>query len=633
MLKFKKDILLIMRGLKEIHAIRPGLMLLIMFEAFMNAVSPFVNIYMSSLIIDGIGSKMNLRNLVIYAIFTVSINLLIYLISRLMKHVINFLNFEFNDRYEMKLSQIIMSMNYSVVENPNTHKLREKINEMKSMNGGGFESLFRSLSGLIKDFFTIVFSVSITFSLFTITRTETIKSLLHFIMSPYFSVILAIGILCSVLLSMYSNSTATKKMYNIIQGIIPFNRVYGYYINNYISTYHAGKDIRIYNQKPLIENESMALFDDANITLNRISRNQFKYSSITSISTILVSTLVYLFVGLKALAGLFGVGSIVKYVGSINEFINGFTSFMNRLVTLRSNNEAMKVYYDFIELPLEHHSGINTNVKEDIISNGSVIEFRNVSFRYPESDQYALCNVSFKIKIGSRLAIVGQNGSGKTTVIKLLCRLYEPTEGEILINGTNINEYNYKEYISMFSVVFQDFKLFSFSLGQNIAVDLEYDREKAISCLTKVNFGNRLLEMPNGVETSIYKDFDDNGIEVSGGEAQKIAIARAVYKDAPIVILDEPTAALDPIAEYEIYSNFKSIVEDKTTIYISHRLSSCRFCDNIVVFHEGQLVQQGTHEELLTDTNGKYYELWYSQAQYYSEDESFLLNEEQFVRD
>ncbi|MEA4832692.1 MAG: ABC transporter ATP-binding protein, partial [Oscillospiraceae bacterium] len=217
-------------------------------------------------------------------------------------------------------------------------------------------------------------------------------------------------------------------------------------------------------------------------------------------------------------------------------------------------------------------------------------------------------------------AVVGMNGSGKTTFIKLLCRLYDPTEGEILLNGINIKKYDYDEYMSIFSVVFQDFKLFSFSLGQNVAARVDYDKTKVEACLKEAGFGDRLSSMPEGVETCLYKDFDEKGVKISGGEAQKIALARALYKDAPFIVLDEPTAALDPIAEYEIYSKFNEIVGDKTAIYISHRLSSCRFCDDIAVFHEGKLIQRGSHDKLVADEDGKYYELWHAQAQYYAEE-------------
>lgn len=217
------------------------------------------------------------------------------------------------------------------------------------------------------------------------------------------------------------------------------------------------------------------------------------------------------------------------------------------------------------------------------------------------------------------------NGSGKTTFIKLLVRLYDPSEGEILLNGVTIKQFDYDEYLNLLAVVFQDFSLFSFKLGQNVASVLTYDKEKALRALNAANFVQSLEKMPEDLDSYLYNDYEDGGMEISGGEAQKIAMARAIYKDAPFIILDEPTAALDPISESEIYSGFDKIVGSKTAIYISHRLSSCRFCDTILVFDHGEIVQTGSHDELVQNKAGKYYELWNAQAQYYREEEIRVL--------
>jgi ATP-binding cassette subfamily B protein len=266
--------------------------------------------------------------------------------------------------------------------------------------------------------------------------------------------------------------------------------------------------------------------------------------------------------------------------------------------------------YEFLDLPDVKYRGTLTTEKR--ADNEYEIEFKNVSFKYPDTESYVLKNLNLKLRVGRKLAVVGMNGSGKTTMIKLLCRLYDPTEGEITLNGIDIKKYDYREYMDLFSVVFQDFKLTGFSLGQNVAAAVSYDAERVKKLLDVVGFGETYP-----LDTPLYKSYDENGVEVSGGEAQKIALARALYRGSPVIILDEPTAALDPIAESEIYSKFDSIVGDRTAIYISHRLSSCRFCDDIAVFHEGRLVQRGGHDELLADENGKYRELWTAQAQYY----------------
>ena len=284
----------------------------------------------------------------------------------------------------------------------------------------------------------------------------------------------------------------------------------------------------------------------------------------------------------------------------------------------------LSLTFEFLDIPNNMYQGSLTVEKRR--DRKYEVEFKNVSFKYPGCDVYALQNVNIKFKIGEKLAVVGMNGSGKTTFIKLLCRLYDPTEGEILLNGIDIRKYNYREYMMIFSVVFQDFKLFSLTLGENVAAQVDYDRKKAARALMDSGFQessftdnlqNAFPLMTDGLDTYLYKDYNNTGVSISGGEAQKIAIARALYKDAPFIILDEPTASLDPLSEAEIYEKFNQITGDKTAVYISHRLSSCKFCDKIAVFHQGSIIQTGTHQELLADESGKYQELWMAQAQYY----------------
>ena len=271
-------------------------------------------------------------------------------------------------------------------------------------------------------------------------------------------------------------------------------------------------------------------------------------------------------------------------------------------------------YYEIINTEDE----ITYGKQEIDLSSEIEIIFKDVSFKYPGSENYALKGINLTIHNGEHLAIVGRNGSGKTTLIKLLCRFYDVTSGEIIINGINVKEYSKESLMKFYSVVFQDFKIFAIPLSENISADKEYDREKLYLCLEQVNIKDKVEKMSDRENTYLYKNINKKGVDISGGEAQKIAIARALYKNSPLVILDEPTSALDPVAENEIYSRFNSFTENKTAIYISHRLSSCIFCDRIAVFDKANLVEEGTHEELLS-YGGKYSELWHAQASYYNE--------------
>ena len=404
-----------------------------------------------------------------------------------------------------------------------------------------------------------------------------------------------------------------------ISGCTSFNTLLNKLVN-YFNHYTSGKDIRLYGiEKPLAAYMGDEVYGSI---CDSEERSQMRRAGLKLISTVMNYFLrfgVYLLLISGALRGGVSVGSIAQYVTSVMLLLAAANGFVRAWQVAMTNDQYLKRFFSYFDIPNPMYQGTLSVEKRD--DNDYCIEFRDVSFRYPNTETYALRHVSLRFRIGERLAVVGMNGSGKTTFIKLLCRLcrlYDPTEGVILLNGVDIRKYNYDEYLSIFSVVFQDFRLFSFSLGQNVAAGAEYDRERAVSCLREAGFGERLAKMPEGLETSLYQDFDKAGMEISGGEAQKIALARALYKNAPFIVLDEPTAALDPVSEYEVYRKFNEISGGRTAVYISHRLASCRFCDEILVFHEGQIVQHGAHEALLAESGGKYAELWNAQAQYYT---------------
>lgn len=373
-----------------------------------------------------------------------------------------------------------------------------------------------------------------------------------------------------------------------------------------------GKDIRIYH----VENWFGRLFVKH---IDRIKRwytdTELRWYFPTVSDTafgIIRDILMYSILISRVLHGTVTVAEFTFYVSIVSGFASWLSTFLFRVSAVMRTNLETKGYFECMDIKdvFLHGEGERLDVTAPVS-----IEFRDVSFRY-ENEEEILSHLSFKIDKGKKVALVGNNGAGKTTFIKLLCRLYDPTEGEILLNGIDIRYYDYNEYIQLFSVVFQDFKLFSFSIAENVAVSKEFDEEKVKDCLRKAGFTERLGELEKDIHTNLFK-LKEDGMEISGGEAQKIAIARALYKDSPLVILDEPTSALDPVSEYEIYQSFDKLVEEKTAIYISHRMSSCRFCNQILVFDNGKIVQQGSHDELVRDEAGLYYEMWSSQAQYY----------------
>lgn len=312
-----------------------------------------------------------------------------------------------------------------------------------------------------------------------------------------------------------------------------------------------------------------------------------------------------------AIAGTITVGMVLRYAQAIFQACMSVSASIRLAGKFRTDVGRIASTLEYLNLEAEKTKGDSFTEMTK-----GVIEFRNVSFRYPGTKELVLDHVSLKIEPSEKIAVVGKNGSGKTTLVKLLCRLYEPEEGEILWNGKNIREYDLREWQKIFAIVFQDYSLLSLTLGQNVAASEQYEAERAKEVLQLAGFGERLNKLKKGLETVVYPEYEQDGVSFSGGEEQKIAIARAIYKGGQICILDEPTAALDPVSESRVYESFDEIVKGKTAVYISHRLSSCKFSDRIFVLDNGKIVESGTHEALLSK-NGLYAQLWQAQAQYY----------------
>lgn len=613
----KKNIKTIKNGLIEIYRLQHWVLPVTIFDALFKSMAPFINIYMSAKIIDELIGLKNINKLIYLVAATIALNLAVHLITTGLDHLNTLLKGIMSQNQDMSLNEKIINMDYDYVENPQVHNLRTKISEAENMYGGGIYAFTEHVGNLVKGLVTVIISVALVLDLFAPGTAG--GGRLSIINSNLFSYLFLILILTGTIISLNARTKSDKKFFSYFNKVMDVNRIFGFYYNQVLD-YKMGKDIRLYNQKEMVGKEIESFNKASEKMFNTIGNMNGKYSGIEAFISSFSSGAIYLFVGLKAITGAITIGSIVQYAGSINQFMSGSKDVFGSINSIINNNQYLQLYIDFLSIKGEKHNGTIPVEKRD--DDEYEIEFKNVSFKYPETDVYVLKNVSIKLKIGERLAIVGMNGSGKTTFIKLLCRLYDPDEGEILLNGIDIKKYDYEEYIGLFSIVFQDFKLFSFSLGQNIAVSENYDEKLVKDVLDKVGLEKRLENMPKGVHTPLYKDFDEDGVEISGGEAQKIALARALYRDAPIIILDEPTAALDPISEFDIYSKFNEIVGTKTAFYISHRLSSCRFCDEIAVFNEGKIIQKGDHKELLKDAKGKYYELWNSQAKYYNENAS-----------
>ncbi len=583
-----------------------------------DALTPYVGIFLSALVIDELAGNKNAERLKALVLITLTSAAVIALGTAFLNKWKETQSAGFWFKYESILYEKMLDMDYADIDETHTSELLSTIRQNQNSSGWGLYRVLYCYEGLCSSILTIVGGIALTVSLFIIPVPESNDAFASlnnpFVILCVIAVMLAVTFIAPMLNNKAGSYFARNaNSHNLANRLFSFFGWLGYYSE-------LATDVRIYRQDKICDRYnsnkedvfcSKGLF--ARLALGPIGL----YSAASAAVSVVFTGAVYAFVCLKALAGAFGLGSVTQYVASITKVSGGMSSFVSDIGLMRNNTPFLELTFEYLDIPNNMYQGSLTVEKRR--DRKYQVEFKNVSFKYPGSENYALRNVNMKFEIGKRLAVVGMNGSGKTTFIKLLCRLYDPTDGEILLNGIDIRKYNYAEYLNIFSVVFQDFKLFSLKLGENIASSVNYDKERVVDCLDKAGFSDKLSEMKSGTETYLYKDYDKDGVDLSGGEAQKVAIARALYKDAPFIILDEPTAALDPIAEAEIYGKFDEIAGDKTAIYISHRLSSCKFCDEIAVFHEGEVIQQGTHASLVADESGKYYELWHAQAQYYTE--------------
>lgn len=577
--------------------------------AVLEAIDRYLFVILLGMIIDAAFSGMSLRNMLwmigaaMGAKFALEA-LQSRLRESLKKKLENFPK-EFAGR---DLNQKALTMDYEYLEDANARDIRYRSFQRSFYGIGGW--LMMVIYSMVRNGVSIIISICIVAPMFQAASGGEIT----WISSAWCSVFLLMGLGllawagCKIsvggtrkAMQKYCDNSAayTKKMYylDLLAGVEP------------------QKDIRVMHFEQVIHQEVEALFGSIHENEKQQNRIYVRRNYLQQLSFGLSSLFIYLFVGLRAYAGVITLGNVVTYASGMEQFIYAINHMSVMIGHLKSAAMYAEDYRAFIELGKRKYEG--TIPVEKRRDDRFSVEFVNVSFKYPGSDTYVIKNLNLKFVIGEKMAIVGKNGSGKTTFIKLLCRLYDVTEGCIKLNGIDIRKYDYQDYCALFAVVFQDFQIFAFEVGENVASGSEADEERVVTAMKKAGLGERLETLTDGLRTCVGKEYDERGVAFSGGEKQKLAIARAVYKDAAFVIMDEPTAALDPEAEAQVFAGFDKMVGKKTAIYISHRLASCRFCEDILVFDEGKVVQHGSHEEL-EGQEGLYRQLWNAQAQYYA---------------
>ena len=613
-IKWNEIISLHVRVLKDMNHYVPGRIPCLVMKSVVDAISPYITIWLSAQIINELATLRRGDKLTEWVAWTLLVTAGLGILKAVLTRWNKALYTLEDPMKERMYMDKFLSMDYAHIDSHHIRDLKAQIDQFEQWMEWGPDTSLAITSSILEAVLGVFGAVALTVSLFT----QKVSNIEYaFLNSTVFVVVLG-----SVMAGIIWLGTKCTRLYNAKESALAEdatlgNRLFGAYMDM-CQEGERRLDIRTYNQQNATAHFLASSGFRNGGSFHTLDKGRYGFlKAVGSGMGAVFTGVVYVFACLKAWAGAFSVGSVTQYVGAVTSLSGNITKILENVDRMRNNHRFLTITYELLDTKNEMYQGsLTTEKRSDRQYN---VEFRDVSFKYSGSETWALRHVNMKFKVGSRLAIVGENGSGKTTFIKLLCRLYDPQEGQILLNGIDIRKYRYEEYVNIFSVVFQDFQLMAQPLGANVAGSMEYDRERVEKALSDAGLIERLANMEKGLDTMLYKEFSKEGVEISGGEAQKIAIARALYKDAPFIILDEPTAALDPMAEAEIYSKFNDIVTDKTAIYISHRLSSCKFCDEIVVFHEGSVIQQGTHAELVADENGKYYELWNAQAQYYAE--------------
>ena len=577
----------------------PSVFLVYLMKFISEFASKMQNAIMAKLIIDelvlmitGAEFAQHLANAAIFAGLYIVIQLLTGVLGSAATQLESVHQEWFSEYVDIQLADRTMKMDFEHTEDPEALDALEKAQEGMSWYSGGIVGVLGAVFGLVNNAAALL-GVSLII-LFT---------------CPWLLPVQIAALVVITILNAKNNKIDRDSFLELAKS----NRVFGYVFWQ-LADFKLGKDIRLYDSADMMCGKAQHFSDEQIGIWRSTMRKQRKNSWGMDAVNALRDGISYFYIGFMAVTKAITVGDFSMCVSAAGTLYWSLYGIVSGVQTVSQKCAYAHRYIEFLRFPAAMVKGT-----KPVKPGEHTIEFRHVSFKYPRSEKLVLRDINLTIKSGEHLSIVGLNGAGKTTFIKLLCRLYDVTEGEILVDGVNIKEYSEEEYRRLFAVVFQDFQLFAFSLRENIAFGEQADDKELERVLKLAGLWEDAQKLPNGLDTMLYKSFDENGTDLSGGQRQKTAIARALYRNAPVVILDEPTAALDPVAEYEIYRQFNTLVGGKTAVYISHRLSSCKFCDRIVVFADDTIKENGTHEQLVGIDGGIYAGMFAEQAKYYAE--------------
>ncbi|CDC70531.1 MAG TPA: ABC transporter ATP-binding protein [Acholeplasmatales bacterium] len=561
-------------------------------NALASGVIPVIGVFFIKIIIDEITMSNSIDGFLFKMLILIVISTICLVLKSILEGILSGKFLLLRQKEFEKVIHLYHTTRYENIENSEFQDTVNSAAEALEGDGRGFEK---------------------TYSNFKIILTSLVSIILFSIILAYFNIILVIVCFLSTLLSIVINKKVADYNRKRQKDLAHASRQKNYY-NNTASDFSYGKDTRIFSLKEFI----MDKYNDKSLSylkvLHDLYNKEFKYGLFGLITLLLQDGISYSIIVYSAIQGYITLSEVTLYISSIVAFTTVLRTLSDNITDLIKNLKLTMTYFEFLDSTEKEKK---LNKWEFDYHEGVTIEFQNVWFKYPNTDSYIFENLNFKINKNEKIAIVGTNGAGKTTIVKLICGLFEPNKGQVLVNNVDLKTIDKEDYQKLISTVFQDYDIYALTVLENVG-GINYDREKVMNCIASVGLKEVIERLPNSYDTNLLKVIDENGVDLSGGQKQKIAIARALYKEGGIVILDEPTSALDALAEASIYQQFSDLVKDKTSIYISHRLSSTKFCDRILFFNENGLQEEGTHDDLMNNKQG-YYEMFMIQGKYYQE--------------